>query len=45
VDALLADYHTRLAESRRLPEAPARMLRPVGRIVERPVGRRAGGKR
>jgi NADH-quinone oxidoreductase subunit M len=30
VDALLASYHGRLAESRRAPEAAPRMLRPIG---------------
>jgi hypothetical protein len=45
VDALVASYHSRLAESRRLPEAPARMLRPGRRLDATQVAPRAGGRR
>jgi len=44
VDALLGSYHARLAESRRAPEAPARMLRPGGpaRLVASDAGFHGG---
>jgi NADH-quinone oxidoreductase subunit M len=45
VDALVASYHARLAESRRLPEAPARMVRPSRRLEATPVAPRVGGRR